>query len=146
MYVVKDSLEINWKHNKIGPTDKRCIKTSGSVFTCAAMLFIGRCHVNRRRKTRNLVVEEFLFLEGEDLVHTLQSDSEKICSLLQGFLLPGQLLQPEREREMGKHIMQHVNIVLVALCSATATYSLLSCTKATIRPANDNLPFPGPGR
>ena len=55
-------------------------------------------------------MEDFLLLQGEDLVHTLQSDAEEICGLPQDFLLPTQLLQhPGRTNIMDLNMMLHIN-------------------------------------
>ena len=55
-------------------------------------------------------MEDFLLLQGEDLVDTLQSDAEEICGLLQGFLLPAELLQrPGRTNIMDVNMVPHIN-------------------------------------
>ena len=73
--------------------------------------YCDRWSERRRRKTRNLV-EDFLLLQGEDLIHTLQPDAEEICGLLQGFLLPAQLLQrPGRTDIMEVNTVLHFNAI-----------------------------------
>ena len=57
-------------------------------------------------------MEDFLLLQGEDLIHTLQPDAEEICGLLQGFLLPAQLLQrPGRTDIMEVNTVLHFNAI-----------------------------------